>query len=206
MTPTDIGTRWLGSGTLAGVMAAVVFAWVHDLLISDIWGMIGVMGTAGGISGTLLAWTYGRMTPRSTRVRWLAYNGAFIAAFAVLPALSMMLFDPVMTFAEAAASEGPLDDLILEALPFTVIAVVIIAMGVSAIFGGLRRDFLPVLLTVVLLTLFLGTNLTIVGLVEFTGSQSRVIAGFVGLVALIGSAFTLGFLLLQWDALDATDG
>ena len=192
---------WLLSGALAGVLAAIFFAWIHDLLITDIWDMMGVMGTAGAISGTLLAWTYRRMAEQPSITGWVLYNLAYVALFAVLPALSFALFEPVMTFAEASASEGPLDELIVEALPMTIGAVLVIAGAISGLFGSLRRDFGPVLLTVVLLMAFLGLNLTIIGLVEFSGTPFRVIAGFVGLIFGIGAVFALAFVGLQWSTL-----
>jgi hypothetical protein len=183
------------------VVAATFFAWIHDLLITDIWDMMGVMGTAGAISGFLLAWTYRRMAERPSITEWLRYNLTYVALFAVLPALSFALFDPVMTFAEASASEGPLDELIVEALPMTIGAVIVIAAVISGVFGRLRQDFGPVLLTVVLLMAFLGLNLNIIGLVEFSGTPFRVIAGFMGLIFGIGAVFALAFVVLRFKAL-----
>lgn len=135
--------------------------------------MLAVMAVAGASSGLCLAWTYRRLTDRPYIGSWVRYNLTYMLLFAFIPALSVIMFDPVMTFAEAAESEGPLDELILEALPMTVGVTVAIAVIVSLLFGSLRQDFGPVLITSVVLMLFLGLNLTIIGLVEFSGGPSR---------------------------------
>ena len=113
----------LWTGAAAGAVSAVAFAGIHYVLISNIWDMIGLMAVAGAVSGLCLAWTYRRLAAPASVGGWLRYNLAYVGLLAVVPALSVALFDPVMTFAEAAAAEGPLDDLIVEALPMTIAVV-----------------------------------------------------------------------------------
>ena len=182
---------------IAGVVSALVFAGVHHVFISNIWDMTGVMAVAGGVSGLCIAWTYRRLAAPASVGGWLRYNLTFVGLFAFVPALSMAIFDPVMTFAEASASEGPLDELIVEALPFTLVVVIVIAAVVAASFGSMRHDFGPILITVVVLMVFLGLNLTIIGLVGWSSSMPRVIAGFIGLIAALGLVFTLTYLALE---------
>jgi hypothetical protein len=194
----------LWTGAIAGVFSAVAFAGIHYVFISDIWDMIGVMSVAGGLSGLCLAWSYRRLRHPSSARRWLLYNLTYVASFAVVPALSMLLFEPVMSFAEAAASEGPLDELIVKALPFTIGAVIAIAALVSVAFGSLRHDFGPILITVVVLMAFLGLNLTIIGLVGWSSSMPRVIAGFIGLILAIGLVYASTYLAFEWSRIRPT--
>lgn len=193
----------LWTGALAGVVSVVSFAAIHYVLISNIWDMLGVMAFAGALSGLCLAWTYRRLATPSSAAGWMRYNVAYVGLFAIVPAVSVLLFDPVMTFAEASAAEGPLDDLIVEALPMTIVAVLVIATAVSVVFGTMRRDFGPILLTVVVLMVFLGLNLTIIGLVEFSEARLRVVAGFIGLILAIGLVFSATYLALERNRLRA---
>ena len=96
--------------------------------------------------GCAFAWTYRRLANRSSAGSWIRYNLTYVGLFAALPALSVALFDPVMTFAEASAAEGPLDALIVEALPMTIMATLVIAGLVSLLFGSFRHDFGAVLI------------------------------------------------------------
>ena len=179
----------------------MVFAGVHHLLISNIWETVVFMAIAGALAGVSLIWSYRRLPGRPSVPRWLQYNAAFVGLFALLPVISIALFDPVITFAEAANSDGPLDALIVQALPMTVLATLGIAAILSWRFGSLRRDFGPVLVATTVLMLFLGLNLTIVGLVEFTGAMVRVLVGFIGLILGIGLVFALSVLALEWRRL-----
>jgi hypothetical protein len=182
---------------VAGVVSVTVFSAVHYLLISNIWDMLGVMAVAGALSGLCLTWTYGRLADHPSVAGWIRYNLTYVVGFAFVPALSVVMFEPVMTFAEAAESDGPLDGLILEALPMTIAVTVAIAVFVSWRYGTLRRDFGPVLITVVVLMLFLGLNLTIIGLVEFSGGRLRIVGGFIGLILVVGFVFVVTFLGLE---------
>lgn len=177
--------------------SVVVFAGIHYFLISNIWDMLAVMAVAGASSGLCLAWTYRRLTDRPYIGSWVCYNLTYMLLFAFIPALSVIMFDPVMTFAEAAESEGPLDELILDALPMTVGVTVAIAVIVSLLIGSLRQDFGPVLITSVVLMLLSGLNLTIIGLVEFSGGGLRVVSGFIGLIVAIGLVFVATFVGLE---------
>lgn len=191
----------LWTGAVAGVASAVAFAGIHYVLISDIWDMMGVMALAGALSGLCLAWTYRRLTAPVSVGSWMRYNLTYVALFAVVPALSMAVFDPVMTFAEASAAEGPLDDLVVEALPMTIVAVLVIAAAVSLAFGSLRHDFGPILTTVVVMMAFLGLNLTIIGLVGWSSAMYRVVAEFIGLILAMGLVFAFTYLGLEWTRL-----
>ena len=86
----------LWTGVVAGVVSAVAFAGIHYVFISDIWDMMKVMTVAGGLSGLCLAWTYRRLAAPVSAGSWMRYNLTYVALFAVIPALSMAVFDPVL--------------------------------------------------------------------------------------------------------------
>lgn len=47
------------SGAAAGAVSAIVFALVHELLISDMWNTVPLMMAAGALCGMGIGWTYG---------------------------------------------------------------------------------------------------------------------------------------------------
>jgi len=183
---------------IAGVVAVVAFAALHQLLISNIWDMAIIMTIAGALSGLCLAWTYRRFVVRPSVGSWIRYTATYLGFFAVIPLISVLMFDPVITVMEASESDGPLTDLLIEALPLTIISMIGIAVIVSLLFGSLKRDLGPALLTSVVLMLFLGLNLTIMGLVEFSGKGLGVVVGFMALIGFIGSVFTAVLIALEW--------
>lgn len=157
-----------------------------------------VMVVAGAASGLCLTWTYARLVGIPAVGSWVRYNATYLGLFALIPPISVVMFDPVITIVEASESDGPLTDLLVEALPLTIFSTVAIAVVVSVLFGNLRRDFGPSLVASALLMLFLGLNLTIMGLVEFSASDMGVIIGFMGLIAFLGVVFTAAVVVLEW--------
>jgi len=51
-----------GGGAAAGALAALTFAAVHALLISDIWYSLVAMLAAGAVCGATIGWSYGRLS------------------------------------------------------------------------------------------------------------------------------------------------
>jgi hypothetical protein len=192
---------WSGAG--AGAIAAVAFAAIHQLLISNIWDMAVIMAVAGALSGLSLAWTYGRFIARPSVGSWVRYNLTYLGLFALIPPISVLMFDPVITVFEASESDGPLTDLLVEAAPLTVVSMLGIAAIVTLLFGSLRRDFGPTLVTSIVLMLFLGLNLTIMGLVDFSSGDLGVVAGFMALIVFIVAVFVAAFTALEWRRLSS---
>lgn len=159
------------------------------------------MAMAGAISGLCLACTYRRFVSIPSVGSWVRYNATYLGLFALIPPVSVLMLDPVITIAEASNADGPLDDLLVEALPLTVASVIGIALVVTLLFGSLRSDFGPALAASVVLMLFLGLNLTIMGLVEFSAADSGVILGFMGLVVFIGVVFMVTVIGIEWRTL-----
>lgn len=189
------------SGAVAGVVAVLGFTIVHDILISDIWAMLPIMAVAGAISGACLGWSYDRVVRLPSAWSWLAYNTAFLLMFGMLGAASVVVFEPVTTMAAVIERGGPVDDLIAQALPMTIAFTVAATVLVTWLFGRGWRDLGPVGLTTAVLVLFLGLNISAIGLVEIPRSGLYLIAELFGLVAVIGAVFMLVVVALERGSL-----
>lgn len=187
------GTR----GAVSGAISVVVFTAVHHVTISNIWPMLGVMLVAGAVCGLCIAWSYGRLFPGYSIGTWWGYNLSYLAVFAGLAATSMLVFEPVTTMAAISARGGPVGDLIARALPLTVGFTVVAAALVGAAHGSVRSDYFRVLLTVTVLMLFVGLNVSVLGLVDFSGASIAPAVGFFALLALLDAIFAVGFAILQ---------
>lgn len=185
------------SGVVAGVVATVGFTLLHDLLISDIWAMLPIMAVAGAICGAALGWSYALLFAAPSLQSWLGYNTVYLVMFGMLGALSVAVFEPVTTMAAILERGGPVDDLIVQALPFTLAFTLVTAVLISLLFGRGWRQLGTVLATSSVLMLFLGLNVSAIGLVEFTDGSPYLVAELFGLVAAIGVMFTVVVLALQ---------
>lgn len=204
-TKTEMGTAvtvpissYGRDGVIAGSVSVLVFTLVHQLTISNIWAMVGIMLVAGGLCGLCLAWSYGRLFDRYSLRTWLGYNAAHAAVFAALAVASVMVFEPATTMAAITARGGPVDDLIFQALPLTVVFTVVAAGSFGIVLARKWSDYLRLLLTAAVLMLFLGMNVSVLGLVDFDGASMAPAAIFFGLIALVGGVYVACFVALQW--------
>ena len=69
---------WRLAGVLAGSLSTLVFTWVHQLTISNIWFMVGPMLIAGATSGVCIAWSFHQVFAQRTVGRWVAATGVVI--------------------------------------------------------------------------------------------------------------------------------
>ncbi len=191
------------SGTLAGVVSTVVFTVVHDLLISNIWPMLVPMLIAGMGSGICLAWSYSHLARRRSLAGWLGYNLTYLMMFGLLGVVSIAMFEPVTTVGALIAGGRPPDGLFLQALPMTVVFTLIGAVLVTWMFGRSLAGFGSAAVTMTVLTLTLGTNIAIIGLVEFSAGTWSLVGEFFALTALLGAVFAVTFAILERKALTA---
>lgn len=195
---TAVPSRGLAvHGALAGAVSALAFTVVHQLTISNIWPMLGVMLVAGGLCGMCIAWSYGRLTQRYSIGTWLGYNATYLAVFAALAVSSVAVFEPVTTMAAIAAGGGPVDDLIGQALPLTIVFTLASAGLLGRMLGRTWSDYLRLLLTVTVLMLFLGLNVSVLGLVDFAGGTITPVVAFFALVLLLDAVFAFAFVTLR---------
>jgi hypothetical protein len=181
-------------GAQSGAASALVFTVVHDLTISNIWPMLGGMLLAGALCGACLAWSYEHLFPRPSIATWVAYNAVYLAMFAVLAAVSVVAFEPVTTMAAITARGGPVDDLIVEALPLSGVFVVAVTGVLGNLWARGRLDYLRLLVTVAVLMLLLGMNVSVLGLVDFGGGSMGPVFAFIGLILLLDGVFVAGVL------------
>jgi hypothetical protein len=193
--------RVLRSGALAGALTAFVFAALHHLLISDIWFAAMLMVAAGALSGASLGWSYQVLSPRRSLRGWLAYNALYLGLFALLGVVSLLIYEPIATTAALAASPDALRVLIRRTLPLTVGFTLASAAIIVMLYGRSLATSLAALATCTILTLFLGHNVAVIGLVEMAGDATYLTALFFALTATILATNASAFFLLERNAL-----
>jgi hypothetical protein len=187
----------LRSGALAGLVSVVVFTWIHDLFISDIWEMLPVMAVAGAVCGVCLAWSYRTLVPRPSPRSWAGYVGAFVAMFWLLAVASVAVFEPVTTMAEVSAAGGPIDHLFATAMPLSLGFVVGFALFLVRRFGEGWAGLVPALVASAVLMLFLGMNVSAVGLVDIPTDGWYLVAELLGLIVALGAVFGVAVVLID---------
>lgn len=185
------------SGALAGAVSVLAFATVHDWLISDIWSMALIMLVAGALCGALVGWSYGRLVPEPSLGSWLGYNLLYLLMFLLLTVVSILVFEPVTTIAELSANLGPLNQLIVQALPMSAVFTLVMAAAITLTYGWGWTRFGAVLLTSSVLVVLLGHNLSFLGLIAIPRGSLYLIAEFFGLILVINGVFLLVFSALE---------
>lgn len=185
----------IGRGSIAGVLATILFAALHHLLISPIWSALPVMLAAGAASGAALAWSYTLVRPAASLGSWWRFNLMFLVMFLGLGVVSMTRFSPVTTIPALLSAGRPPTALIGRALPMTGW----FALGATAVFGLLYRPgwlaLCAVAVTIALLVLLLGLNISILGLVEVAKGERIVLLETFGLLAVLTGSYAG---LLAW--------
>ena len=179
------------SGAVAGMFSAFIFCVVHQLIISPIWFSLLALLIAGAVCGSCLAWSYDvAVTPRSLR-GWFEYNALYVAVLVALGVTSLIIFEPVTTIAALLRSKTPPIALIADAFPitvgFTVISAVLLSMRYRPGWGGIGA----IALTTIVVVLFLGMNISILGLVFIPRGSFYVIAEVLVLIVILALSYVL---------------
>jgi len=183
--------RDLGSGAIAGVVAVLVFTVLHQILINPIWWMFPIMAVAGAVCGLCVVWCYTVLVSAPSRRTWWGYISMYLVMFGLLTVASMILYDPVITIAEMLASPGgnplPMSDTL------ALMAAVTVGWAglMTRVYRGGWRGFGASLVTVTVLMLLLGFNLSTVGLVAIRREGWILLAEFFGYVVVLGGTFGL---------------
>lgn len=185
------------SGAIAGAVAALAFAGVHALFISDIWFSLVPMMVAGAVCGACLAWSHHGLVATPSLGSWVGFNLVFVALFGLLGAASVVVFEPQTTIAALVAADAPPGALIGQAMPLTVGFTVVAAVLVAAIFGHRWRDLGPVLVTTAVLVATLGLNVSVIGLVDIPVGSLYLVAELYGLVLALAAVHTAVFAVLE---------
>lgn len=179
--------RFIGSGALAGAIAALGFTALHQLLINPIWFALPAMLVAGAICGTCLAWSYTLVVSATAVGPWLRYNLCYLAMFVALGLASLVAFEPMTTIAALLQSKEPPRALIGRALPFSGLFTLATAVVLSLVYRPGWKGAAGLLLTAAVLVVILGLNISILGLVAVPRAALGVLGEvFVLLVALGG--------------------
>lgn len=190
----------MGPGAAAGALAALAFAAVHALWITDIWFSLVPMMVAGAVCGATIGWSYGRLFEPSIRT-WLLYNASYVVALAVLGLVSMAVFEPRTTMAELFTLDGPPMDLIGEALPLDVAFTLGTAVVLSALFGRTPSAFGAILATCAVLVVLLGLDVSVIGLIRIPTDSLYAVLVFAGLIVVLAGSFAAVAIALAWGGL-----
>ena len=195
---TDAPTaNFLRSGTIAGLVSALIFTIVHQNFINDIWFSIPIMLIAGALCGPSLGWSYGVLVSVPTLKNWLAYNLVYMAMFGILGAVSVAAFDPITTVeALIEVNESP-NELIGKAMPLTVVFTFLMAGIVTVLSTRRWANFGSALLACVILVLSLGLNVSIIGLVSLPSGSLYLVVELFALILALGVVFAVAFAILE---------
>jgi hypothetical protein len=192
----DLG-RLSRSGAVAGAIAATVFTWVHEIVISNIWNTLPIMLVAGVVSGACIGWTYAELVAKPSQASWVGYTLGLQAIFVLLGLVSLVVFEPVTTAAEVISQGGSPSHLFGQAMPLMVGFVVIGAAVLALAAGWTVRRFGSSLATMATLMIFLGSNVAILGLVSIPASSFSLVAELFALTFMLGTSFMVGVLILE---------
>lgn len=182
---SSLDARLLLTGAFGGAISALVFAAIHEWMISDIWSLLIPMLIAGAIAGSSLAWTYGLLFPVRSVRSWLYFNATYVVLLVLLGVASLIIYEPITTIpALMVANEAP-RELIREALPLSVGYTLLAAVVIGALWVRKLGQFAAVLLTTAIVVVLLGLNFSVLGLVHLThGAASAVGKSLVLILAL----------------------
>ena len=185
------------SGAIAGALAALAFAVIHDIFISDIWFSLLIMMGAGAICGLCIGWSYALLTKVPSIGSWWRYNMLYVALLALLGIISVLVFEPTTTMAALIEANAPPDKLIGQALPMTALFTLLSAVLISLLYRQSWRHFGVILLTCILLILFLGLNVSVIGLVAIPRGSLYLVLEFFGLIMAINVVYAAVFTVLE---------
>lgn len=188
------------SGAVAGALSALVFCVIHQLIISSIWFAIGAMLVAGAVCGACLAWSYALCTKTQTVRNWFQYNALYVATLVGLGITSLAMFEPVTTIPALLASKAPPRALIGQALPITALFTAGCAALLTALYRPGWRGAGAIFVTTILVVLFLGLNISILGLVFVPKSSYYVLVEVLALIVSLAVIYagSMGIIWRNW--------
>ena len=188
------------SGVVAGALSAAAFALVHGLFISDIRFSLPMLLAAGALCGICLGWTFGLLFDEPSLGTWFRYNAVFVGLLASIAVVSELVYEPIITLAEVMA--GPPGHLYLRAMPVTILTTLVIAGIVFKLYGRRLAQFIAILLTSSVLVLFLGLNVSLMGLISVPTESLYLVAENFGLIIALGFVYFFVFAGLEWRELN----
>lgn len=200
--PTTLRAR---SGAAAGIVSTVGFTAIHDLFISDIWQTLPIMAVAGALCGLCIAWSYRLLQARPSVTGWLGYNLIYVAMLGLLGAASVVVFEPTTTLAAVIEANEPPTELIMTAMPMTIAFALLAAATLSALYGRRWSQHAAIMITVTVLVLLLGLNISAIGLVDIPTDSTFLIVELFGLTLTLALLYAAVFIALEWQVLRRPD-
>jgi hypothetical protein len=173
---------------------------LHDITISDIWAMAPIMLFAGAICGLCVGWSYSLLVDQHSIASWLKYNLLYVLMLILLGVISVLIFEPTMSFAALMALNGPPDQLIAQALPMTFVFTLLSSVVISFFYKRGWKEFGTILLTALILVLLLGLNVSAIGLISIPRGSLYLVAEFLGLVIFINLVYVVCFIAISGRA------
>ncbi len=190
----------LVAGAVAGGISTLAFTVLHHVFISPIWWMLPVMLVAGAACGACLAWSYRELVSRQTRSSWWRYVALSTGMFGLLALASVIIYEPIINMTElfdSTAGGNPIP--ISETTGLMVTFTLAWSGGLVALYRKGWREFGIVLTTTTVVMLFLGFNVSTIGLVEFPTEAWILLAEFFAYIAALGGVYGLAYsALMRW--------
>jgi hypothetical protein len=183
-------------GALAGALSVLVFTAIHHLLIIPIWFALPAMLVAGVLCGACLAWSYFLVVRGRTIRTWLQYNALYLGVLVALSLTSLLVFEPVTTIAVLLQRREPPSELVVRALPVTVLFTLATAVLLSALYHPGWRGAGAILVTTSVIVVFLGLNLSVMGLVSVPRSALYLVAELLLLILALGLVYSTAVVAL----------
>ena len=192
------------SGIIAGTLSVLVFTLIHNLLISDIRDSLPAMLIVGALCGASLSWSYALVAKHPSSAGWIRYNLLYVVVLVLLGLVSLAVFEPVTTVQELMRTQEPPITLIKRSLPMMLGFTLATALALSLLYRSRWRGSLALLLTSALMVFPLGANVSILGLVQITGTSLRLLADMFGLIILLAVIYAGAFIALERQRLLAS--
>jgi hypothetical protein len=133
---------------------------------------------------------------------WLQYNVLYLAMFVALGLVSLIAFEPVTTIAELLRTNEPPRELIGRALPVTGLFTLATAALLSLHYRPGWRGVAGLVVTTAVLVLFLGLNISILGLVAVPRAALSVLGEVVTLLFTLTAVYVAVVLVLNRSRFD----
>lgn len=193
--------RNLAVGAVAGVISVTVFTVLHQIFINAIWWMFPIMAIAGAVCGLTLSWCYDTLVTTPSQRSWWGYIAMFTGMFGLLGLASGLIYEPIITMTEMLESTGGNPIPISETIGLMAAFTLAWSGGLVLFYRKGWREFGIALATTFVLMLFLGFNVSTIGLVDFPTEAWALMAEFFGYLAALGFVFGAAFVVLvRWPA------
>ncbi|MCL4562992.1 MAG: hypothetical protein M1281_20560 [Chloroflexi bacterium] len=188
------------AGVAAGAVSAFCFAFIHRLLISDIWFSLPALLVAGAICGLCIGWTYDALFPQPSVATWLKYNALYDGMFALLGGASVLMFEPVITLEEVMTYDALPGFLIRLELPVVIVSTLLMTAIIGRLYARTWLQVGGILVTCAVLVLLLGLNVSAMGLIAIPRSSLYLVLELAGLILALNIAFVAVFMGLRWNS------